>query len=83
MSQCSMVELNHDLCPSAFDDAALLAFGRAMASYMRSGDPRELPDGVTYFWRRHHSDPCPIANPPPHGWDNRDNWPTRARSDER
>lgn len=64
-----MLEFNHDRCPPS-DEAKLLAWSRALRDYLRSGDPEDLPDGVTYFGRRHHSDACPLGEPP-RGWDNR------------
>ena len=59
MSQRTLVEMNHDYCPPR-DDAALLTWARAMRSYLTSGDKRELPRGVVFVNRRHHSerDPC-------------------------
>jgi hypothetical protein len=66
MSQRSMLEFNHDYCPSAGDEAA---FVHALVSYLRSGDPGQLPRGVTWFGRRHHSDECSLGEPPL-GWDN-------------
>lgn len=60
MSQRSLVELNHDYCPS--NDADLLAWARKMQTYMRSAMPAELPDGVTWKHGRHHSDPDPMQN---------------------
>jgi hypothetical protein len=61
-----MLEFNHDYCPS-LEDCEL--FGRQLRLYLMSGDRSYLPDGVTFFRRRHHSDPCPLGEPP-HGWDN-------------
>lgn len=62
MSNRSLIELNHDFCPGRSDDE-LLKWAKRMANYMRSGEGNDLPDGVTLFWRRHHSDPCPFENP--------------------
>lgn len=66
MSQRSMLEFNHDHSPSneEFDAWAL-----ALRRYLRSGDPKLLPYGVTFFRRRHHSEACPLGKPP-RGWDN-------------
>lgn len=60
MSNRSLVELNHDYCPPYGDDAALLRWARAMAVYMGSADPDDLPAGVTRKHYRHHSEPCPM-----------------------
>lgn len=62
MSNRSMVEINHDYSI----DAAWLD---KMRRYINSGNPACLPDGVTYFGMRHHSEPCPLGEPP-RGWDN-------------
>lgn len=59
MSNRSLIEFNHDHCPR--DDAACLALGRALQSYMRAADTRELPAGVTRKHYRHHSSPDPLA----------------------
>lgn len=66
MSNRSMLEFNHDYCPSSGDQEA---FVHGLVLYMRSGDPECLPRGVTYFGMRHHSHPCPLGDPP-RGWDN-------------
>lgn len=60
MSNRSLVELNHDFCPLS-DDAKLLAWAKAMQSYMRGADVRELPRGVVRKHYRHHSDPDPMV----------------------
>lgn len=62
MSQRSLIEINHDY-PLGKTDVELLAWAKKMQNYVRSGHKDELPDGVTLFWRRHHSDPCPFENP--------------------
>lgn len=62
MSNRTMIELNHDYCPSN-DDAALLAWAKGMWGYMRCGDPNLLPNGVTWFGMRHHIEPCPLPLP--------------------
>lgn len=69
MSQRSMLEFNHDLAPPIRDNESLLVWARQMALYFRSGEPEVLPAGVTFFARRHHSDECPLGEPP-YGWDN-------------
>ncbi len=66
MSNRSILEFNHDYSPS---DEAAAAWASEIRRYLRSGDPAILPDGVTYFGMRHHSDPCPLGDPP-RGWHN-------------
>lgn len=60
MSNRTIVELNHDLCPRA-DDRSLLEWARAMRLYMRSAEKACLPPGVTFKHMRHHSDLDPMA----------------------
>lgn len=62
MSNRTLIELNHDFCPSN-DDAEVLKWAHKMRLYIISGDKNHLPNGVTFFWRRHHSDPCPFEQP--------------------
>lgn len=62
MSNRTLVELNHDYAPPQ-DDAGLLTWARAVRSYLSSGDPKALPDGVTFLNRRHHSEGCPVQTP--------------------
>jgi hypothetical protein len=62
VSQRSLVEINHDYCPHN-DDKALLAWARKIQTYIGSGCPADLPDGIEVKWRRHHSDPCPFDEP--------------------
>jgi len=66
MSNRTMIEINHDYPPDRRD---AIAWVDKMLAFYASGDPRELPDGVTFFGTRHHSDPCPLGDPP-QGWDN-------------
>jgi hypothetical protein len=55
MSNRTLIELNHDYCPT---DENLMAWAKAMQTYMRQLNPeRNLPDGVRYVQMRHHSDP--------------------------
>ena len=61
MSQRTLVELNHDFCPPD-DGLKLLDWAEDMRAYMCSGDPNELPDGVTFKNRRHHSEPEPASS---------------------
>ena len=63
MSNRTLVELNHDFCPEpgSSGDAKLIQWARAMRNYMRSGNKADLPYGVTFKHRRHHSDPDPMA----------------------
>jgi hypothetical protein len=67
MSNRTMVELNHDYYPDG--DVAEKAWLQAMLTYLRSGDSKTLPNGVTFLGMRHHSDPCPLPLPPK-GWEN-------------
>lgn len=70
MSSRTMLEINHDL--SVFDDCDeddLLVWARMMKSYLSSGDPSLLPSGVTWFGLRHHTEECPLGDPP-RGWNN-------------
>lgn len=53
MSNRTLVELNHDLCPDFHDDRELLAWAESMAEYMRSGNKDCLPIGVTFKHIRH------------------------------
>lgn len=59
VSNRTIVELNHDLCPRD-DLGSLLKWAEAMAMYMRSGSKVFLPAGVTFKHMRHHSDPDPM-----------------------
>lgn len=68
MSNRTMLEINHDYSPH-YDDESLLKWARQMRAYLSSGDPKLLPNGVTWFGMRHHSEECPLK--PPKGWDNR------------
>jgi hypothetical protein len=58
MSNRTLVELNHDYCPQSPE--AVAALGQCLVDYMRSGDPKCLPRGVTYKHMRHHSDKDPM-----------------------
>lgn len=66
MSNRSMLEFNHDYYPRRQEETA---FCQAILNYLRSGSPRDLPRGVTWFGMRHHSEDCPLGEPP-RGWDN-------------
>lgn len=59
MSNRTLVELNHDFCPRG-DDDSLIAWARQMRYYLSSGNRTELPPGVTFKHRRHHSEPDPM-----------------------
>ncbi len=61
MSNRTLVELKHDFCPNYQNDEAMLNWAHAMASYMRGGEKRWLPPGVTFKHRRHHSEPDPMS----------------------
>lgn len=60
MSNRTLVELNHDWCPSLGREGGMLEWAEAMAAYMRSGDKKMLPRGVTFKYFRHHSEPDPM-----------------------
>ena len=62
MSNRTMLEINHDMVPFDYND--LRVWVRQIRDYMRSGDPADLPRGVTWYGMRHHSEPCPIKRPP-------------------
>lgn len=68
MSNRTMLEFNHDFAPLN-NPINLEQWAMKLRRYLRSGDPTELPEGVTYFGMRHHSEPCPLGEPP-RGWDN-------------
>ena len=61
MSNRTLVELNHDLCPGIHDPDGMLKWVLSMAAYMRNADKSLLPQGVTFKHMRHHSDPDPMA----------------------
>lgn len=58
MSNRTLVELNHDFGPSRHVEDRL-SWAAAIARYLASGDVSELPNGVTFKHRRHHTEPCP------------------------
>jgi hypothetical protein len=60
MSNRSLVELNHDFGPGE-DDAD---WARSIRRFLRASDKDELPQGVTFLWQRHHTDPCPVRERP-------------------
>ncbi len=60
MSNRTLVELNHDHCPSIHDPDGMLEWVLSMAAYMRNGDKSLLPHGVTFKHMRHHSDRDPM-----------------------
>lgn len=53
MSNRSLLEFNHDLCPKEED---LLTWAAKLKTYITSGDSKELPQGVTFIAMRHHSE---------------------------
>jgi hypothetical protein len=63
MSNRTLVELNHDYCPtgSGFKDSDLIKWATAFVRYMQSGEKNYLPKGVTFKHMRHHSEPEPVA----------------------
>jgi hypothetical protein len=62
MSNRSMLEINHDYTPA--NDCELMEWARSFRMYLSSGDPSVLPRGVTWFGQRHHTEPCPMGEPP-------------------
>jgi len=60
MSNRSLLEFNHDYAPRRSDEE-LLAWARAIRNYLGSGQPADLPAGVTFRHIRHHSEPDPMA----------------------
>lgn len=68
MSNRSMLEFNHDYTPNTLD--ARIKFANNLCNYLASGNPSDLPEGVAYFGMRHHTEKCPLGDPP-NGWDNR------------
>ena len=74
MSIRSMLEFNHDYVPRGSQEEA--EWLEKLLLYLSSGDPKHLPRGVTWFNVRHHSDRCPLGEPP-RGWDNHDQKPWR------
>lgn len=63
MSWRSLLEFNHDYLPQ---DAELRAsWADAICRYLSSGLSHELPTGISYKWRRHHADKCPVEESVP------------------
>lgn len=58
MSNRTLIEINHDCVP--FGPDGLLKWAMGISCYVRTGDVSELPGGVTFKHRRHHSESCPI-----------------------
>jgi len=63
-----MLEINHDTTPHGHDE--VMEWAKAMTAYLSSGNPELLPQGTTWFGMRHHTEDCPMGNPP-RGWNNR------------
>lgn len=61
MSNRTMVEINHDTTP--YTDEELLVWAKQFQQYLSSGNRNLLPNGVTWFGIRHHSEPCPLLDP--------------------
>lgn len=53
MSVRSMLEINHDLMPKSMKEAE--TFMHHLSCYVRSGEAKDLPDGMTLVATRHHS----------------------------
>lgn len=68
MSNRSMLEINHGRTPR---DGELVDWALKIVKYLQSGNPSDLPQGVTWFGMRHHSEKCPMGDPP-RGWNNDD-----------
>jgi len=68
MSNRTILEINHDHTPHG--PAEKERWLNAMIAYLSSGDPKLLPNGVAWFGMRHHSEDCPMGEPP-RGWNNR------------
>lgn len=68
MSNRSMLEFNHDKIPQDLHES--IGWADKLLAYLRTGDATCLPDGVTFFRQRHHSEPCELGDPP-RGWDNK------------
>lgn len=58
MSNRSLIEFNHDYCPTTDEECLML--GRALQQYMRNAEIGFLPAGVIRKHYRHHSDPDPM-----------------------
>lgn len=56
MSNHTMFEINHDTTPHT--DAELITWAKQFQQYLSSGDIKLLPQGVTWFGMRHHTEPC-------------------------
>jgi len=69
MSNRTMLEINHDTTPHTQEERE--RWVEAICHYLGSGDPKYLPQGVTFFGMRHHTQPCPMGQPP-RGWGNQE-----------
>jgi len=67
MRNRTLVEINHDHTPH--NEEAFLEWSKNFERYLGSGEPKYLPNGVTYLGMRHHSEHGKMT--PPCGWDNR------------
>lgn len=63
MSWRKLVEINCDRRPK--NPAAMLAFAERLWAFLGCGDPKLLPDGVTFVQSRHHSESSPTGWTPP------------------
>lgn len=80
MSNRTMLEINHDTTPRG--DAERAEWVIAMCNYLTSANPKDLPQGVTWFGMRHHSEDCPMGEPP-RGWDNMICTPADKKENDR
>jgi hypothetical protein len=62
-----MLEINHDYTP--YTKQEKMDWIERICYYLSSGNPSLLPNGVTWFGMRHHTEDCAMGNPP-RGWDN-------------
>ena len=62
MSNRSLIEFNHDLCPQD-NDKTLLRWVKCIRNYLTSGNPLTLPYGAKFIAMRHHSEPEFLAAP--------------------
>ena len=61
MSMRSMLEINHDFSP--YTDEEKEKWLKSMLAYFACGNPKHLPEGVTWFGMRHHTQPCLLDAP--------------------
>lgn len=57
MSMRTLLEINHDCLPKDGDE--LLVWAESMYNVLVSNNTHYLPDGVTHYGMRHHTDKLP------------------------